>query len=143
MKQVAATQAHSLTSTGIASDAPTTIMPTKPVSHNKNDTSHVALVHRIINAFSRMPRLSSDSHTLNWLSLTNHASEIVFLTGTTGALGSQLLVDLLTSQRVLRVYAYNRPMSTTTIMERHLRTFEDRFVHALPLYDYNRQFNEV
>ena len=51
--------------------------------------------------------------------------EVVLVTGTTGALGSQLLVQLLHETRVARVYAVNRP-SKTPAAERQLESFEDK-----------------
>ncbi|KAF8436597.1 putative nonribosomal peptide synthetase [Boletus edulis BED1] len=51
---------------------------------------------------------------------------VVLLTGTTGGLGSFLLSELLKSAAVQRVYAFNRPSSTTSIGERQKSAFKAR-----------------
>ncbi|KAJ7489282.1 putative aminoadipate reductase [Mycena latifolia] len=53
-------------------------------------------------------------------------SPIVLLTGSTGNLGSQILASLLTDDRVLKVYAFNRPSEQTTLAARHLDVFQER-----------------
>jgi hypothetical protein len=50
---------------------------------------------------------------------------IVLLTGTTGSLGSFLLDSLLRDDRVLKVYAYNRPGKKSP-KERQMAAFTDR-----------------
>lgn len=55
----------------------------------------------------------------------NEDREVVFLTGSTGGLGSQLLARLLASRKVSRVYAFNRPGQKSSY-ERHLEVFTDR-----------------
>ncbi|KAJ6509744.1 putative aminoadipate reductase [Mycena vulgaris] len=52
-------------------------------------------------------------------------SPVVLLTGSTGNLGSQILVSLLTDDRVLKVYACNRPAGQT-LASRHLDVFRER-----------------
>ncbi|KAJ7075175.1 putative aminoadipate reductase [Mycena belliarum] len=52
-------------------------------------------------------------------------SAVVLLTGSTGNLGSQILVSLLTDDRVLKVYALNRP-SEQSLAARHLDVFRER-----------------
>lgn len=52
--------------------------------------------------------------------------EIVFLTGSTGALGSQLLANLIARSRVVRIYAFNRPHPKRTSRERHEAVFIDK-----------------
>ncbi|KIJ62359.1 hypothetical protein HYDPIDRAFT_114895 [Hydnomerulius pinastri MD-312] len=54
---------------------------------------------------------------------------VVLLTGSTGGLGSFLLAQLLESPAVERVYALNRPSSTSSIDQRQKSAFLDR---ALP-----------
>ncbi|KIJ62360.1 hypothetical protein HYDPIDRAFT_114897 [Hydnomerulius pinastri MD-312] len=58
------------------------------------------------------------------------APTTVLLTGSTGGLGSFLLVQLLESPKVERVYALNRPSSTTSIQQRQRSAFLDK---GLPL----------
>lgn len=61
----------------------------------------------------------------------NSGNEVVFLTGSTGGLGSQLLARLLVSRSVSRVYAFNRPSTNSasekaSLYQRHLDAFRDR-----------------
>ncbi|KAF7798250.1 hypothetical protein EIP86_009467 [Pleurotus ostreatoroseus] len=49
---------------------------------------------------------------------------VVFLTGSTGSIGSYILAGLLADTRVAKVYAFNRPSKSAT--DRHLSSFEDR-----------------
>ncbi|KIJ59318.1 hypothetical protein HYDPIDRAFT_118655 [Hydnomerulius pinastri MD-312] len=58
------------------------------------------------------------------------APATVLLTGSTGGLGSFLLAQLLESTNVERVYALNRPSSTTSIQQRQRSAFLDK---GLPL----------
>lgn len=52
---------------------------------------------------------------------------VVLLTGSTGNLGSQILDSLLRNPKVKRVYALNRPSSSSkSIQERHIHRFLDR-----------------
>ena len=55
---------------------------------------------------------------------------VVLLTGSTGALGSFLLSQLLGHPRVERVYACNRPSSSTSIEERQSSAFVDKGLSA-------------
>lgn len=49
---------------------------------------------------------------------------VVFLTGSTGSIGSYILASLLADARVTRVYAFSRPSRTPT--DRQLASFEAR-----------------
>ncbi|KIJ49844.1 hypothetical protein M422DRAFT_246210 [Sphaerobolus stellatus SS14] len=51
--------------------------------------------------------------------------EVVLLTGSTGGLGSQILVQLVTLPSITRIYAFNRP-SKKSSLERHIEAFTDR-----------------
>ena len=53
-------------------------------------------------------------------------SSVVLLTGSTGGLGSFLLLKLLQDPRVQRVYAFNRPSSSTSIEKRQCSAFVDK-----------------
>ncbi|KAF9238227.1 acetyl-CoA synthetase-like protein [Melanogaster broomeanus] len=55
-----------------------------------------------------------------------HGRAVVLLTGSTGGLGSFLLSQLLENPMVERVYALNRPSSSTSIEERQISAFLDR-----------------
>ncbi|KAF7373859.1 General substrate transporter [Mycena sanguinolenta] len=58
--------------------------------------------------------------------------QTVLLTGSTGSLGSQIMSSLLQDDRVVKVYALNRPSSSghvaggSSFLERHTVTFRDR-----------------
>jgi hypothetical protein len=105
-------------------------MPLKFLRNPGEDASHIDAMRRMVDTYSvNMPHLSGSS---SMGSSMTHGGDVVLLTGTTGALGSELLVDLLANERVSRVYAYNRPALAKTILERHQRTFADRFVQASP-----------
>ncbi|KIK64035.1 hypothetical protein GYMLUDRAFT_195812 [Collybiopsis luxurians FD-317 M1] len=52
----------------------------------------------------------------------------VLLTGSTGNLGSQMLVMLLSNEKVERVYALNRPSTQNSIVDRHRGRFEDKLI---------------
>lgn len=52
--------------------------------------------------------------------------DVVFLTGTTGWLGSLMLAELLQETAVERVYAVNRRGGGVGLRERQIRAFEDR-----------------
>jgi Male sterility protein len=51
--------------------------------------------------------------------------DIVLVTGTTGAIGSVVLAELVKSPRVARIFAFNRK-GTMTLPERQKKAFEDR-----------------
>ncbi|KAF9223056.1 putative nonribosomal peptide synthetase [Gyrodon lividus] len=61
---------------------------------------------------------------------TNPTRAVVLLTGSTGGLGSFLLSKLLENATVERVYALNRPSSSTPIEERQRSAFLDRGLSA-------------
>ncbi|KAF7343921.1 General substrate transporter [Mycena venus] len=85
-----------------------------------------------------------DSEQLIQSLVTKHTSElmapvpfagdlqIVLLTGSTGNLGSQILASLLQDDRVVRVYALNRPSTSgyttegSSFVQRHTATFRNR-----------------
>jgi len=50
---------------------------------------------------------------------------VVLITGSTGNMGSRILVGLLKDERVKTVYAVNRPSARKSISERHMERFED------------------
>ncbi|GJJ05927.1 putative NRPS-like protein biosynthetic cluster [Clathrus columnatus] len=52
--------------------------------------------------------------------------EVMLLTGSTGGLGSQLLVQLVEIPTVTKIYALNRPGGGKSSYERHVEAFEDR-----------------
>ncbi|KAJ6491543.1 putative aminoadipate reductase [Mycena vulgaris] len=59
-------------------------------------------------------------------------SVVVLLTGSTGNLGSQILASLLMDNRVLKIYAFNRP-SGRPIADRHVGIFNRRGLDTLLL----------
>jgi FlaA1/EpsC-like NDP-sugar epimerase len=107
-------------------------MPLKVVQTPGEEAAHSKAMRRMVNAYSlNMPCLLESSKT-NVSSSITRGGEVVLLTGTTGALGSELLVDLVASEHVSRVYTYNRPMPSKTIRQRHQETFADRLVPFSP-----------
>ncbi|GJJ09060.1 putative secondary metabolism biosyntheticenzyme [Clathrus columnatus] len=52
--------------------------------------------------------------------------EVIFLTGSTGGLGSQMLAQLIVVPTVTRVYAFNTPNKNQSSHERHVESFTDR-----------------
>lgn len=52
-------------------------------------------------------------------------SEVILLTGSTGGLGSQILAELITTDSVSRIYAFNRA-SKIPLRERHIEAFTKR-----------------
>lgn len=54
------------------------------------------------------------------------AGDTVLLTGSTGALGANVLAELLSSKQVTRVYALNRPSADKSLWKRQASSFEDR-----------------
>lgn len=58
-------------------------------------------------------------------------ADIIFLTGTTGVLGANILAQLIDSPDVQRVYAFNRPSkSNKSLMERQLHILKDQGLSA-------------
>ncbi|KAJ7623601.1 putative aminoadipate reductase [Roridomyces roridus] len=55
----------------------------------------------------------------------SETTAVVLLTGSTGSLGSQILASLLNDERVVKVWALNRPAGRT-LRERHVDTFRER-----------------
>ncbi|KAJ6575613.1 putative aminoadipate reductase [Mycena vulgaris] len=54
------------------------------------------------------------------------ARAVVLLTGSTGNVGSQILVSLLNDDRVAKIYAFNRPAVGQTLPRRQLNIFHER-----------------
>jgi hypothetical protein len=81
--------------------------------------SHIELIEEMIEKYSFKTPLTSD-----FVGKLN-GSEVVILTGSTGFLGSEVLVRLLRNPRVSTVYALNRP-SAESISQRHWQRFHDK-----------------
>jgi hypothetical protein len=56
------------------------------------------------------------------------AKEYVAMTGTTGALGSHILVNLLNNDKIERVWAINRKSSKGDAKERQIASFRDKML---------------
>jgi hypothetical protein len=54
------------------------------------------------------------------------SQDVVLLTGSTGGLGSQLLVGLLADSKVAKVITLNRSSTQSSLLERHKAVFSDR-----------------
>lgn len=52
--------------------------------------------------------------------------EVVLLTGTTGALGTAVLANLIAKESVSKIYAFNRPSLSKPILERQKEALESR-----------------
>ena len=68
----------------------------------------------------------SSSLTLNGSTHPVPHGGVYLLTGTTGSLGSNMLAQLLEAPGVTRVYAFNRPSTSTTLRARQVSAFEKR-----------------
>lgn len=60
-------------------------------------------------------------------------AETVLVTGTTGALGSLMLAELLSDERIERVWAVNRPSKGKILFERQKEAFVDKALDPLLL----------
>lgn len=80
----------------------------------------VTAVHAMIE------RYTQDMASVHHINQPKPAQEVVLLTGSTGGLGSQLLVDLLEVEKVAKVYVLNRASARSSSLERHEHTFRDR-----------------
>lgn len=86
---------------------------------------HIAAINAMIEKYSDgllRPGLSADSTLQNG---TCPSRSVVLLTGSTGGLGSFLLAQLIENPRVERVYAFNRPSSTSSAV-RQSSAFVDK-----------------
>ena len=86
---------------------------------------HIAAMNAMIEKYS--VGLSRSAHLPVVNGAASHPNgEVVLLTGSTGGLGSFLLSQLLENPTVERVYALNRPSSSTLIEERQSSAFVDK-----------------
>ena len=94
------------------------------VSHSMDlKQQHVAAMNTMIETYS--VGLSGSAELP--VGVASHPNrEVVLLTGSTGGLGSFLLSQLLENPTVERVYALNRPSSSTLIEERQSSAFVDK-----------------
>lgn len=83
---------------------------------------HIAAINAMIEKYSTgLPRPANGTVRNG----TYPARAVVLLTGSTGGLGSFLLAQLIENPAVDRVYAFNRPSSTSSV-ERQKSAFVDR-----------------
>lgn len=54
------------------------------------------------------------------------AQEVVWLSGTTGSLGSHALAELVASPKVAKIYAFNRKASSQSLIGRQRKALQDR-----------------
>jgi hypothetical protein len=100
------------------------------VAPSKNISSHLkaqTLAEAIERYTADLPPIAAMS--TNDINGVERHKDVVFLTGSTGGLGSQLLATLITDERVGKVYAFNRH-STQSIGQRQKAAFKER---GLPL----------
>jgi len=82
-------------------------------------------VDKIEEAVANMESLVKQ-YTVTLPSSPREIKETVLLTGSTGALGSQLLAQMLVDERVECVWAVNRRSPSGTILERQRESFADK-----------------
>ena len=82
---------------------------------------HASLMNAMIEKYSVGLSEFSEFSVVN-----GKTGAVVLLTGSTGGLGSFLLSRLLQQPEVQRVYAFNRPSSSTSIEERQCSAFVDK-----------------
>ncbi|KAH7886930.1 putative nonribosomal peptide synthetase [Phlebopus sp. FC_14] len=78
-------------------------------------------MNAMIEKYSVGPKGSGSARTTNSI-----PAAVVLLNGSTGGLGSYLLAQLLENPAVKRVYALNRPSSSTSVEQRQRSSFIDR-----------------
>ena len=78
-----------------------------------------ALVEKYTEGLSPSRRINGSTHPVT-------RGDVYLLTGTTGSLGSNMLAQLLEAPGVARVYAFNRPSTSTTLRARQVSAFEQR-----------------
>lgn len=93
-------------------------MDAEEVKQMKTDAMH-AILRKYGSDFQR--RVASTARQA-----VVEGGDVVFLTGTTGWLGSLMLAELLQETAVERVYAVNRRGGEVGLRERQVRAFEDR-----------------
>lgn len=72
-----------------------------------------------------LERYASDLPIYTPRSKTSEGEVVVFLTGSTGSIGSQILATLLDDPRITTVYTFNRP-SSGSVVDRQSVAFEER-----------------
>ncbi len=88
----------------------------------KATRSHTAQQAKLINEL--VAKYAADLPTLLPIPEIQKKDIVVFLTGSTGSIGSYILASLLADPRVVKVYAFNRILGSQT--DRHLASFQDR-----------------
>lgn len=88
----------------------------------KDAGSRVAQQTQLMTGF--IAKYAADLPTLRPTEETPKEDIVVFLTGSTGSIGSYILASLLADARVAKVYAFNR--ASRSQADRHLASFEDR-----------------
>ncbi|KAF9059347.1 putative nonribosomal peptide synthetase [Rhodocollybia butyracea] len=82
--------------------------------------SHQVLMEQMIETYSE--GLGSISNSEGRTS----GSAVVFLTGSTGNLGAQMLASLVSNRTVDKVYTFNRPSTYSSIIARHKERFDNK-----------------
>jgi Male sterility protein len=109
-----------------------------PASYTANVSSRVIKeMQDLVDAYSSFPPLPSVSAVAPIIS----SGHVIFLSGTTGSLGSFLLDLLLRDDTVAKVYAFNRRgPSSASIMERHTEAFAERGLDPAVLQTYRHKY---
>ncbi|KIK67018.1 hypothetical protein GYMLUDRAFT_37049 [Collybiopsis luxurians FD-317 M1] len=93
------------------------------IDHSQDsEASHEVLIEQMIEKYSQGLGATPASKT------EKPNSNVVFLTGSTGNLGSQMLASLIANESVNRVYTFNRPSTRSSMLDRHRKRFEDKLL---------------
>ncbi|KAH6902753.1 male sterility protein-domain-containing protein [Coprinopsis sp. MPI-PUGE-AT-0042] len=91
----------------------------------------------LVDMYSTFAPLPSVSET-NPVACSGH---VIFLSGTTGSLGSYLLQLLLLDESVAKIYAFNRRgPNSVTMMERHVQIFSEKGLDPSVLQTHRRKY---
>jgi hypothetical protein len=94
-----------------------------PSNEMSSDLKAQTLAEAIERYTANLPPIAPTS--TNGVHGVERHKDVVFLTGSTGGLGSQLLASFLTDERVGKVYAFNRH-SSQSVEQRQKVVFEER-----------------
>ncbi|KIJ58231.1 hypothetical protein HYDPIDRAFT_34379 [Hydnomerulius pinastri MD-312] len=89
-------------------------------------TQHIVAINAMIEKYSVGLNGTANGVVANGTLHGEKVPTVVLLTGSTGGLGSFVLSQLLENPNVERVYALNRPSSSTSVEERQKSAFLDR-----------------
>lgn len=102
------------------------------VARGEDEPDRLDENHKILEMLALVKKYSSDlpAPQTSALFKTSCQHDVVILTGSTGAIGSQILVALALDSNVRKIYALNRMGGKPSLKDRHIRAFKAR---GLPL----------